>query len=88
MDILRKTLVILDQYRLLLVLFCLGVVIVIASKRIFDVKYDPREPPIISHPIPFIGHVIGMFKHGASYFDFIKYVPLLKSHQAQLNKYL
>ncbi|KAF1995706.1 cytochrome P450, partial [Amniculicola lignicola CBS 123094] len=30
----------------------------------------PSEPPLIPHPyLPFLGHVIGLFWHGASYFD-------------------
>ncbi|KAF2247101.1 cytochrome P450 [Trematosphaeria pertusa] len=30
---------------------------------------DPTEPPLIPHPyLPFLGHVIGMFWYGASYF--------------------
>ena len=36
---------------------------------------DPKEPPMIPyHGLPFLGHVIGMFWHGAKYFDLVKYV--------------
>ncbi|KAH7128252.1 cytochrome P450 [Dendryphion nanum] len=31
---------------------------------------DPAEPPIIPHPyLPFLGHVIGLFYYGSSYWD-------------------
>ncbi|KAF2642058.1 cytochrome P450 [Massarina eburnea CBS 473.64] len=43
---------------------------------LFDGEYllaalqDPTEPPLIPHPyLPFLGHVIGMFWYGASYFS-------------------
>jgi hypothetical protein len=73
MDLLHSTLDIARQHRLLVIASFTLTVFFIAANRFLSVKYDPREPPIISHPVPFVGHVIGMFKHGAKYFDFIKY---------------
>jgi cytochrome P450 len=73
MNLLRDALLGLYYHRLLFVVFSIFIALVLLAKRLFSVKYDPREPPIITHPIPLVGHVIGMFRHGASYFDFIKY---------------
>lgn len=74
MDLSHSLLELLEEHKLLVTVSFIVTVFVINSKSLFGVKYDPREPPIISHPIPFIGHVIGMFRHGAKYFDFIKYI--------------
>ncbi|KAF2462769.1 cytochrome P450 [Lindgomyces ingoldianus] len=35
----------------------------------FRVKLDPREPPVIQPKIPLIGHIIGLMRDGASYFE-------------------
>ena len=43
-------------------------------EEFLKVVSDPREPPLIPyHGLPFVGHVIGMFWHGAKYFDLVKY---------------
>ena len=34
---------------------------------------NAREPPYIYSHIPFIGHVVGMLRHGAKYFEIVKY---------------
>jgi hypothetical protein len=77
MDLSNTLLDLIEDYKLLILAsFVLTIltILTIALASLFSVKYDPREPPIISHPIPYVGHVIGMFTHGAKYFDFIKYV--------------
>ncbi|KAF2727280.1 cytochrome P450 [Polyplosphaeria fusca] len=30
-------------------------------------KIDPREPPVVSSPIPFVGHLVGMMRGGPMY---------------------
>lgn len=75
MDILNSTL---DDAigRSKILLFMLGAlsIVFVVAKWLLHVDYDPREPPIIPHPIPYVGHIIGMFRHGAAYFDKIKCV--------------
>lgn len=36
-------------------------------------QQDPREPPYIHPGLPFIGHLIGMIRYGAKYFELVKY---------------
>lgn len=31
--------------------------------------HDPREPPLISQPVPIIGHLIGMLRYGSGYYE-------------------
>ena len=35
--------------------------------RLSSTKAHPEEPPIITSPIPFIGHLLGMALRGGSY---------------------
>ena len=35
-------------------------------------REHPQEPPYIHPRIPFIGHLIGMIRYGAKYFEYIK----------------
>lgn len=74
MDLSNPLLDFIEDYKLLILASFVLTILTVALASLFSVKYDPREPPIISHPIPFVGHIIGMFTHGAKYFDFIKYV--------------
>lgn len=38
----------------------------------FGVKYDDREPPAIKHPIPYVGHLLGLVWWGQHYFERIR----------------
>lgn len=42
--------------------------------RFLTAPHDTREPPVIPQSIPFIGHVLGMLRHGSSYYTKITYV--------------
>ena len=37
-------------------------------------KNAPNEPPVLSHPIPYVGHIIGLICHGLSYFETTRYL--------------
>ena len=39
-------------------------------------KNAPNEPPVLSHPIPYIGHIIGLLRHGLAYFEMTRYLLL------------
>ena len=36
-------------------------------------RRDPREPPYIHSTLPLIGHLVGMVRYGAKYFELVKY---------------
>lgn len=61
-----------EQNRSLVVGFGILLVIFAVLRSLVRVQYDPHEPPLIHPKIPFFGHVIGMFRYGASYFDLIQ----------------
>ncbi|OCT48058.1 putative cytochrome P450 [Cladophialophora carrionii] len=44
-------------------------VVAVIIHRFLAIDYDPREPPIIKPGIPYIGHILGIIRHGAKYFD-------------------
>lgn len=35
---------------------------------LFSLGDDPREPPRVSSKIPLIGHVVGLMRHGPTYY--------------------
>ena len=37
---------------------------------------DAREPPMIPHTFPYIGHLIGLLRYGLKLFDMIRSVVL------------
>ena len=37
-------------------------------------KQLPNEPPLIGHHIPYIGHIIGLLRHGTRYYEIIRYI--------------
>lgn len=38
----------------------------------FSPRYDPREPPVLSHYIPYVGHILGLIQHGQQYFEMLR----------------
>jgi len=40
--------------------------------RLLPSSTDPREPPIIKPSIPFIGHIIGIYRHKMEYFEMLR----------------
>jgi hypothetical protein len=44
------------------------VVILHIITRFLSPKFDSQEPPVIPQKIPFIGHVLGLAKHGITYY--------------------
>lgn len=43
-------------------------------------KVDPREPPVISSTLPYLGHILGVLQNGGKYYKIIRYVsPLFPS---------
>ena len=36
-----------------------------------SVKLDPREPPLLKPKLPYIGHIIGIFRHEIFYFNML-----------------
>lgn len=50
----------------------------ILMRRMLSADVAPQEPPLLKPKIPFIGHIIGLMKHEASYFSMLKYVRNVK----------
>ena len=40
--------------------------------RFCQPKHHPQEPVVIPQGIPYIGHVVGIIKHGLGYYQFIQ----------------
>lgn len=38
---------------------------------------SPKEPPLLTHPIPFIGHIIGLLRNGTRYYEMTRSVASL-----------
>ena len=41
-------------------------------------KQLPNEPPLVGHYIPYIGHIIGLIRHGTRYYQIIRYIQSAK----------
>lgn len=37
-------------------------------------KQLPNEPPLVGHYVPYIGHIIGLLRHGTRYYEIIRYI--------------
>jgi hypothetical protein len=59
-----------------LVVLASAIVALIYVHQHFRFEHDPREPPLIRHTVPYIGHIIGIFRHGLEYFDYVKLVAV------------
>lgn len=58
----------------------LVVIVYISLVYLFSPQYDPREPPVISSLIPYVGHIIGLLRYGQRYFEILRWpTPALTS---------
>ena len=58
---------------LLLVLAIVSATTWYALDYFYVPKQLPNEPPLIGHYIPYIGHIIGLIRHGTRYYQIIRY---------------
>ena len=54
-----------------LVIIILAAVVVICWKLI-RIEKDPREPPVATSNVPFVGHIIGLMRHQGDYFKSLR----------------
>ena len=55
----------------------LVVIVYVSLVYLFGPKYDPREPPVISSLVPFVGHILGLLRYGQRYFEILRSPYLL-----------
>ena len=55
----------------------LVVIVYVSLVYMFGPKYDPREPPVISSLVPFVGHILGLLRYGQRYFEILRSPSLL-----------
>lgn len=58
----------------LLAFSALGLILLSSWSRLFGL--DPKEPPEVSASVPFIGHLLGIIKYEADYFQRVRLVAL------------
>ena len=42
-------------------------------------RLSSNEPPMLPHPVPYIGHILGLLRHGTRYYQLTRSVALLLS---------
>lgn len=55
-----------------ILLLAVVAVAVLALRRFTQYQHDPREPPVVPTRIPYVGHIVGLIRHGAKYFQMIE----------------
>ena len=50
-------------------------IIYLVLEHFLGISVDPKEPPLISSSIPYIGHVIGVLWNGSKYYSTLRYLP-------------
>lgn len=42
-------------------------------------RLSQNEPPLLSHPVPYVGHILGLLRHGTRYYEMTRLVAVLLS---------
>ena len=58
---------------MLLPLLILALVAIYLFDYYFMPKHAPNEPPVVPSTIPYVGHIIGLFRHGSLYYQTTRY---------------
>ena len=56
-----------------LVLLAMATGLYFVLEYFMGIKLDPKEPPLISSTIPYVGHIIGLIRTGTRYYAKLRY---------------
>ena len=73
------------NFSLLLVLATFAAAAAYAVEYFCAPRLSPKEPPLLTHPIPYIGHVLGLLRHGTRYYEMTRLVALLSSPAEEID---
>lgn len=62
----------LAQYGVIALIFLLSAIWV-GLTFLLSPDRDSREPPVLGSSIPFIGHILGLLRHGTRYYEQTRY---------------
>ena len=54
------------------IIMFLGIAIALCLWQRLSLHHDPKEPDLLKHNIPFVGHLMGLHKHGVKYFNMMR----------------
>lgn len=60
------------QHQLLIFSLALITILYATVQYFATRKIDPREPPIVSSTLPYLGHVLGTLQNGNKYYKMIR----------------
>jgi hypothetical protein len=60
------------QHQFLTLNFVLVIILYATVQYFATRKIDPREPPIVSSTLPYLGHVLGTLQNGSKYYKTIR----------------
>lgn len=63
-----------------LVILLFFVVLYLSVVYLFGPKYDDREPPVVPHFIPYVGHILGLICYGQNYFETLRFADIHQSN--------
>lgn len=49
------------------------IIVYVSLVYLFSPKYDPKEPPVVSSFIPYVGHILGLLRYGQRYFEILRF---------------
>ena len=67
------------NFSLLLLLAAAGTAAWYAVDYFCAPRLSPEEPPLLTHQIPYIGHILGLLRYGTRYYEMTRLVSLLLS---------
>ena len=53
----------------MLLLLAAAVAVLLVLDRLITPQRFPNEPPVVPHLIPYIGHILGLLRHGSRYYQ-------------------
>lgn len=56
-----------------------GVAAYFGFARNTESQTDPREPPVVTTTVPYVGHVIGLMRSNFNYYVQLRYVQYARS---------
>ena len=54
-------------------LFATVTAVCVGLHFLYTPRHAPSEPPVVASSIPYIGHILGLLRHGTRYYQITRY---------------
>ena len=72
MEIVTKEMMEAKPFLIALLFVAATLALLFLTEYLYGPRHLPNEPPVVDSSIPFVGHIIGLLRHGHRYYQVVR----------------